>query len=96
MTVFSPFVLLSVVKEEIFGDSTPLPLFNNSIVCWLELAGASGSQVSSSVASSSDASNGQKKKKRQPMTQEEIDGSDVMTLPERGPGVGETRPPSFQ
>ena len=27
-----------VVKEEIIGDATPLPLYNGRVVCWLELA----------------------------------------------------------
>eukprot|EP00095_Tigriopus_kingsejongensis_P010305 maker-scaffold148_size310697-snap-gene-1.21 protein:Tk10305 transcript:maker-scaffold148_size310697-snap-gene-1.21-mRNA-1 annotation:"segment polarity protein dishevelled-like protein dvl-3" len=69
-----------VVKEEIVSDTARLPLFNGRVVCWLELA--QGSTVGSVHEG----------------TPSEVDSS-ISALPppgiERGPGVGETRPPSF-
>merc|ERR1719187_2081304 len=69
-----------VVKEEIVEEDCPLPCFNGRVVSWL--VSADGGSVLSDADTSSQC--GQ---------------SDALSsLPpgaERGPGVGETRPPSF-
>merc|ERR1719458_1136120 len=69
-----------VVKEEIVEEDCPLPCFNGRVVSWL--VSADGGSVLSDADTGSQC--GQ---------------SDALSsLPpgaERGPGVGETRPPSF-
>merc|ERR1719334_2276377 len=70
-----------VVKEEIVEEDCPLPCFNGRVVSWL-VSADSGSVLS-------DADTGS-----QCTAQSEA----LSSLPpgaERGPGVGETRPPSF-
>ena len=92
-----------MVKEEIVGDDTPLPLYNNRVVCWLELA--QGSVVSGGGGGSSGGGGGgaggaahqQQHDPHRHHHNDDLDSnSEAMTLPPRGPGVGETRPPSFQ
>ena len=78
-----------VVKEEITDDASPLPLFSGKVVCYLELSQGSviGVAPGSSAGESTSTAGGSV-------------ASDSLGLPppglERGPGVGETRPPSFQ
>jgi hypothetical protein len=79
------YLLVSVVKEEITDDGSILPFHNGRIMCWLEMA-AKGGDSSSGAGFGATASSAVGS-----------DGSSVaLTGIERAPGVGETRPPSFQ
>ena len=88
------------MKEEFVNDAAPLPLFNGRIVCWLEMAqgstvgsGTGAPTAGGTAGSSSNNNNGLP-------VDSEVESSVSSALPppgiERGPGVGETRPPSFQ
>ncbi len=84
------------MKEEITDDSSRLPLFNGKVECYLELSqagsvvgGASGSGVGGALSSLRHDDGG--------ADEEGLSAaSDSLAGLERGPGVGETRPPSFQ
>ncbi|XP_059085953.1 segment polarity protein dishevelled homolog DVL-3-like isoform X1 [Tigriopus californicus] len=79
-----------VVKEEIALDSSGLPLFNGRVVCWLELA--QGSTVGSNGGGQEGGGGGGGGHHSE--TDSSISGLPPPGI-ERGPGVGETRPPSF-
>ncbi len=100
------------MKEEITEDSSPLPLFNGKVECYLELSQA-GSVVGGASNGGSVGPAGALSSLRHPRTgnsagggeareeeEDESAASDSLGMPppglERGPGVGETRPPSFQ
>jgi len=91
------YAAIGVVKEEVTDDASRLPLYNNKVVCYLvELSPGS---VVSSVAGH--LPNSRSAGPHVTAASESSVGSDSMVsdLPqglERGPGVGETRPPSFQ
>ncbi len=93
------------VKEEVNDDEARLPLFNDKVECYLEQSLA-GSVVGGASAASQQQQRGALSSLRHPRRQdgeeeeESEAASDSLGMPppglERGPGVGETRPPSFQ
>ena len=112
------------VKEELVTDSSPLPMSNGRVVCWLELSQGSVIEAHSEDSEDSDEVDQEAPRPRDehrhggggsgrhPRQQrgghfhhghhrdETATNSDGISLPppsgERGAGVGETRPPSFQ